>query len=756
MMGFKTGQKVKKMFMIPVMSGIMLLSACSQPEEIPELVAPVINNESYRPVERGNVATRTIEIANVMPEEYCAFYSEAASVEEICVDIGQYVEEGTVLAKMNTEELSERLNEYQSGVANINKIAEYQKLIVEQQIIEQQYLLADATSIGDTDEIARINTQIAILQENAGFDELMRKHQLTTLNESISKLSKIINESSLVAPHSGYVTFVKDLGESTEAGAYENIVIISDYDELHLELGIDIKDTDYTSRIKKDDTEIYILQSGKKMLLSTIRYSNEELVAMERSGKYCKVRFDLDEGNSNLKPGDKIPVYFTNKSRENVLRIGQDSIYTDGRQSFVYVKTDTGKERKDVTLGSQNDVYAEVTEGLAEGEWVYYASGSFMPEQYEEYVVCAKDYSPVGTGLGIKPQKVFTKLYTYHYYDNATVGEVYVGKNDNVVKGDLLCTLYSKEGNAKRVEMEAAIAATKEQQKKTIENYDVGIRELEQYIIWATEIRDAQTANAQSEATETDAGEEVQQSPTAVEQLNCQKLVLEYEKQIAMINDAANLKSLETEYNKLVKNKNSDGSINIYAGGDGVVGQIYAYGEKEISEDFNTLLQVYDSGSEKLAINTAGDFIGVGNTVILTTEDGKVYEQQVLGNSGEPGKCYLVHKDGKSYVTTSVATNKAYISVDGLPDDINLSTTNVTYSSARLSGAIVLPVSLVHMETKIYNPNIIYYYVFKLVDGRIVKQYIQIQDDLNTKTEICVLDGLEDGDVLAVEKVVEK
>lgn len=767
-------QKRRGAYLALSLTALMVLSGCGVSEEIPALVAPVIKNESYRPVEYGNVSVRTIEMATVMPEEYCSFYPEAASVDEICVDLGQYVEEGTVLAKMNTDALTEKLTVYQENLADLNKVTEYKKKINEQKVNEQNYLRQDAEAAGDTQAVKDIDTRIAVLRENAGFEELLANHQADIINEAMTELSETIEASTLVAAHSGYVTYVKNMGASIEAGAYENIVIVSDYEDIHLELDIDVNNSEYNNMIAKDDCQIYILENGKRIELTPTNYTNEELIAMERADCYCKVSFEPGDASKNMRLGDKIPVYFTNKSRENVLRIGQDSIYTDGRQNFVYVKTETGKEKRDVTIGVQNDMYAEVTEGLEEGEWVYYASTAIMPESYDEYEVTAVDYSPSDGSIDLKAQKAYTRLYTYNYYDESDVIAVYATKGSEVSKGELMCTLQPKEGSARKLEMELSMEAMKEQQVKTVESYDAGIRDINSQIEAARAARDeVQTSESkdtdESEAaiaTASDADEAAQTgvwtetetettSATLVERLNCQKIILECEKEIAVINDAASYRALEREYNNLVKDKNSDGSINIYANQNGVVGQVYIYEGKELDGKTTALFQIYEADSEKLAFNTLNDYVGVGSTAVITTEDGETYEETVIGNAGEAGKSYLVHKGDKVYVTSCSAFEKAYVQSDKLPEDINLSTTQISYSSARLSNAIILPVSAVHMETKIYNTNIVYYYVWKLLDGRMVKQYIQIQDNLNTKTEICVLDGLEPGDKIAVEKVVE-
>ena len=63
---------------------------------------------------------------------------------------------------------------------------------------------------------------------------------------------------------------------------------------------------------------------------------------------------------------------------------------------------------------------------------------------------------------------------------------------------------------------------------------------------------------------------------------------------------------------------------------------------------------------------------------------------------------------------------------------------------------------MVNLETKKKDNNAVYYYVWKVVDGVLVKQYIKTDEVLMTAANVCVLDGVKEGDVLAKQKVKEE
>ena len=66
---------------------------------------------------------------------------------------------------------------------------------------------------------------------------------------------------------------------------------------------------------------------------------------------------------------------------------------------------------------------------------------------------------------------------------------------------------------------------------------------------------------------------------------------------------------------------------------------------------------------------------------------------------------------------------------------------------------IVLPNELVIREVDKKNKNETDYYVWKVVDGVLVKQYITMEESLNYGADICVLSGLSDGDIVAKQSI---
>jgi HlyD family secretion protein len=77
----------------------------------------------------------------------------------------------------------------------------------------------------------------------------------------------------------------------------------------------------------------------------------------------------LDETPANSKPGLSATVEILVERRENVIAVPLTSIYAQGNQSFVFVRSATGEPRPvEIKMGATNDTHAEIISGLAAGD----------------------------------------------------------------------------------------------------------------------------------------------------------------------------------------------------------------------------------------------------------------------------------------------------------------------------------------------------------------------------------------------------
>lgn len=760
------------------MAGMFMLTGCGKQQKIPELLEPVANNQSFRPVVRGDIGQIDIKIADVVPEEYCYFSKNAMEILDINVDLGQYVEEGQILATVDTAAQQEELDAINGELSLQQTLSANNEKIAEQQIQLLNMQKKECKDKGDKAGVKASEDQIAVEKENVRFEKALASHQERVLQEQIHDLKEDIENGVIRARHSGYVTYVKDMSESNMANGMENIVIVSDYDQLHLELTEDISSSFYKQSMPRYD-RMYTNIGGKEYDVKAFTYSNAQLMAIQGAQVWPRIRFEIEGNSTGLQPGDKLLIYFSVNAKKNALKIGTDSLNIENDAYFVYVKTGDGKEKREIQIGYKNELEVEVTEGLSEGEWVFYSSDSLMPSAYETVTVKKQVFGENQEDEALKGVVVYTRIHSYQQNENATVESVNFKKGDLVKKGDLICVLNLETGGAGLKEQQQAIANYQSDYKKQKDELDKQILNLEKQIkrqkkkdkkkeqqpdtTQPLEGEEQQPDTTQPETSETRTEDEendsAEEESPSVEQLTCEKNILLYQRKNLEAQYAFDVKNMQTQYNTMAETNDGNGKRSVYAKQDGIMGKVNVYEGKLIEpEKDNLLFQICDASSKKLAVQTGDVFVGAGNEASFTlgTDKTTSYKEKIVGNSGVLGKAYLTEIKDKIYVTQSAEMDNCfYLPLDKAKPDDDVRIGYVYYSKARISNVIVMPSDLVISEVNKWNNNETYYYVWKVVDGVLVKQYITMDEALNTVLNVCVLGGLSDGDVVA-KQIVEK
>ena len=402
---------------------VMLIGGCGskKTETIPDLEEPAASNASYQQVTYGNIGTTNVLLGTAVPKEYGQAYEANVTVTKILVEPGDTVEKGDVLAYADVDEASASRKAKQQELSHENTVYELNQKInqlkqdklanqqkqqdtaenniqdaAENNIQEEDDMQESATENNTQEtEAEDITSQIAVLQENSRYDTKLHEYRVQKLNEEIAALDALIADGTLKANHSGEVVYTKSLTVNRKAGAGENVAIVADTEDLAIEL----KDVTVQNYKYKDVSEKYMLQSGERVPVTEREYSTDELVLAKINNNYPNVLIEKPEG-VELKAGELYPIYFEEKRAEHVLLVGNDSLYQEDGETYVYVKAgDDTREKRKVTAGAADDHNTQITDGLAEGEAVYYETTERMPSDYTEYTVERSDFQVENHGL---------------------------------------------------------------------------------------------------------------------------------------------------------------------------------------------------------------------------------------------------------------------------------------------------------------------------------------------------------------------
>jgi multidrug resistance efflux pump len=92
--------------------------------------------------------------------------------------------------------------------------------------------------------------------------------------------------------------------------------------------------------------------------------------------KLFGVRAALTDSLPGLKPGMSAEVHFELARLPKILQVPIESVIRTGSETYCYVKVDKGLQERAVKVGTRNDLFVEITDGLKEDEEVLRAPGA--------------------------------------------------------------------------------------------------------------------------------------------------------------------------------------------------------------------------------------------------------------------------------------------------------------------------------------------------------------------------------------------
>ncbi|MCR5148827.1 MAG: efflux RND transporter periplasmic adaptor subunit [Eubacterium sp.] len=718
-------------------------------EEIPELIESTVTNEALRPVTRGDIGSMTVIMTRAVPKNYSQYFDVDRTIEKMYVKYGDYVEKGDKLAEASTKEIDDSIDNYEKTRKNLQDSIDADWAGYYRSIESMEYDRDSYIQVGDSEGASKMDNEINLFKENFNYSQEQKKQQLDNIDKELSRLSEEKEKLTIYASHSGYVTYAANLDYYSYIRAYENVVMISDYDDIYLEA-----DTMNIKAFSKYRTaeKMYALIEGKTYPASEYTYAPSVSLYAQSVGKYPCVRFKLEGYDISL--GETVPICIYPEYIENVLLVGNDSIRNDGSKRYVFVQGPTGgMEKREIEVGTTDGINTEVITGLEEGENVYYLSSDLTPINYEQITVTRDDYKMYITSDTYR--HISTDIDSYacpedgKYYKNEAVDGA------DVKEGDPLYTirveLYSE---AKILEATQNIKYAKRQHEDTLEALYGNLDRIDE------EIKKAQNAEAPA-ATDTDAIRENMHK--------LDKLQIEREQAVNDIqneNDSydKNISEMEKEYNKMRSINDNDGLVTIYAKRAGKLkytgycypdNQVYR-GQQVASVECGEADKILVKSTGKNMANLPGPAPGV--KVQLTGKE-KTYEGVItglLGDGYEASKIYVDEKDGKAVFTTNPENTFSgietgyFINVDkdftGEEEHVHIS-----YETVSLKRAIVIPTKCICSEKNVTGSTT-KYFVWKLENGELTKKYIDYFTNYNSGDNSLIFGGIEEGDIIALDK----
>lgn len=348
------------------------------------------------PVTYGPFLEYIVEQGAVMP--LTTIYLDAVEggrVEEVYVEQGTHVEEGTPILRLSNANLQLSVMQREAELfREVNRLREtrvtmgQRRLSMRAGLVETEYQLrqaereyarqdemfkADLTSRQDYDEakdnMEYLTARRDVTVETLHQDSLFQTIQIRQLEESIDRLRLNLelikqNEENLTirAPITGLLSsLIAEVGESKPGG--DRLGQVDVEDEFKVRAAID---EHYIARIRSGQAGSFDFAGGTYDLVISRVYP--EVI----EGQF-EADMEFPEGMpEGLRRGQTLQVRIALGELADAMQVPRGGFYQKTGGRWIYVLDPTGEfaVRRQIRLGRQNSQYFEVLEGLEEGETV--------------------------------------------------------------------------------------------------------------------------------------------------------------------------------------------------------------------------------------------------------------------------------------------------------------------------------------------------------------------------------------------------
>ncbi len=343
-------------------------------EIIPVLNEPVGAASDIASVKKQDICNIRLFDGQVVPYTEEIGFNSSGIIEEICVELGDEVKKGDVLAKLTgatdnaryTSVLSE-IEQSSNSYTESNLTAEYDIKILEleaEQLEEKRSSETGKEKKQTTSELAVKKADIAIAKQRLADAKELQRIEMNELRRQKEQIEKEIVEYSLRAGFDGVVTCVgAKVGDQVTKESF--VLAVSNMDKKQIKAEF----------ISKGDVEkadrYYARYNDKNYEIKQLEYDAEEVKDLLDNKEKAYVYYDLTEQTDDFKVGDYIDVYVETGYSADALVIPANALYRESASYYVYAKKADTKIKTEVTVGTITPSFVQIEDGLAEGDEVY-------------------------------------------------------------------------------------------------------------------------------------------------------------------------------------------------------------------------------------------------------------------------------------------------------------------------------------------------------------------------------------------------
>lgn len=283
-------------------------------------------------------------------------------VAEVHADLGQMVKANQLLAVLHSGDLGLAQSAYLKARAR--------RHVAEKAYERAQYLFNEKV-IGLAEAQRREGEMISIRAEA---QEALEGLRLLGMDDkqirSLERTQTIRSQVPIVAPFAGRV-IARDLTKGELVETTHKLFVVADLSTVWVVANVSEKDVSYVQRataVPNQPVGVYVAAYPDDVFQGTVVYVGDVLDTATRT---MQVRLTLDNSTGRLKPEMFATIRVSSEAAPDVLVVPEAAVQNDQSSSFVFVQQEPGVfEARTIRLGDKNGTFAEVLEGLREGEAV--------------------------------------------------------------------------------------------------------------------------------------------------------------------------------------------------------------------------------------------------------------------------------------------------------------------------------------------------------------------------------------------------
>jgi len=394
------------------LSAVMMLSFAGCKKKAEDEVAANATNVTVSVAKEQDISNIITYTGELKAAEDASVSSKiAAKIRAIHVDIGDYVQAGTVLATLDGTDYQNAYNQalagYNSAVAAYNNVAngssEQSKISVNQALANAQTAYDNALAdynrqkqlydIGAISQVAFDACKTQLDTAKLALDTAQQNHDLTvdvvapgsvksaqasmeSAKAALDTARSNLGNTSITAPISGYVASNNaKIGQMATAGV--ELFAISNSKSVDVEVNVTASVIPYIE--VGTPAKISVKSADIENIEGTVTVASP--VKNPKTGMYT-VRVTIDNEEGKLMVGMPADITLTTDTAANAVAIPSEALLEDSEgTTYVYIANGNKAERKDVEIGIEDTEFTQVISGIKAGDKVIVTGKEYLSEK---------------------------------------------------------------------------------------------------------------------------------------------------------------------------------------------------------------------------------------------------------------------------------------------------------------------------------------------------------------------------------------